>query len=157
MKSRALWMILLNGIAVLCLGWLAMALWDGNEALAAMVFDGADSFYMTVPLIPLLALFIFGVTSFILVKKYSGGKMSFKLFMLPPEFSEQDERESFITAKACRNAYISLTYSVPAVVAFMTLQPVIGRTFPYFSLWLVMLIPIIQWLSYYTTVRRLQK
>lgn len=156
MKSRALWMILSNAITVICFGWLMIAFWDANQEMAGMMYDGKESFYLTIPLIPLLVAVILGVISYLAMKRYSGGKLSLKSLMLPPEFSEQDERERDITAKACRKAYISLSYTLPIAAGLMTFQPIIGRIFPYFSLCLILVIPFVQWLSYYTTVRRLQ-
>ncbi|PPA70758.1 hypothetical protein [Jeotgalibacillus proteolyticus] len=154
MTNRAGLMIALNFLALVCVGWFSTALYLGNESFAAFVFGETEEFFLSLPLTPLVVMLIIAVVSYFLLKKFSGRKVSFKATLLPPEFSEQDEREKEITARACRNAYVSLTYAVPAVIIILAFEPVFNRLIPASALWILLLIPIVQFSSYYFTIRK---
>ncbi|TDL31353.1 hypothetical protein E2R51_13360 [Jeotgalibacillus sp. S-D1] len=156
MGSRTTWFIAVNVLSLICIGWAAAIFLDANQAFANMVYRKTEGFDITIPLAPFFIMFLLAAISFYLVKRSSKDSLTFKKIMLPPEFSEQDERERSITANACRNAYISLTYTLPVVIVLMTLQPLVNPVTPYFFLWIVLLIPFIQWISYYITIRKLQ-
>lgn len=157
MGSKTFWFIAVNLLSLICIGWAAAIFLDANQAMADMVYRRTEGFDITITLAPFFILFVLTAISFFLVKRSSKESLTLKNVMLPPEFSEQDERERFITANACRNAYVSMTYTLPVVVVLMTLQPLMSPVSPYFFLWIVLLIPFVQWVSYYLTIRKLQQ
>ncbi|MDG5471949.1 hypothetical protein P6709_09325 [Jeotgalibacillus sp. ET6] len=154
MKNNSTVMTIINILAILCVGWLATAFYKGNESFADFIWNQTEEFSVEIPLVPFIAIGLLGAMSYILMKKLSKRKKTFKSFFLPPEFSEQDERERAITARACRNSYIFLTYFVPLIVLVLAFEPVYERIFPSLSIWIVLLIPLVQYLSYYFTIRR---
>ncbi|MGD7044684.1 hypothetical protein [Jeotgalibacillus proteolyticus] len=154
MKNNITKMTVINVLSILCLGWLATAFYKGNESFADFIWNQTDGFAVEIPILPFIAMCFFGALSYVHMKKLSKEKKSFKSFILPPEFSEQDERERAITARACRNSYIILAYLVPLIVLILAFEPVYERIIPSLSIWIVLLIPLVQYLSYYFTIRR---
>ncbi|MDG5790035.1 hypothetical protein QA612_21505 [Evansella sp. AB-P1] len=75
-----------------------------------------------------------------------------KTIFTPPELLEEsDEREILITAKACRNAYISLIYAFPILCGLLLVYPFIIDSFPYYPIIILLLYPLIQIVAYTLT------
>ena len=74
--------------------------------------------------------------------------------MLPSEFEESDEREQLITAKACRSAYIAMWFTVPIAAGLLIFYPIIQDTIPYYPIMILLLLPVVQMISYFYTLHK---
>src|SRR5699024_2542783 len=81
-------------------------------------------------------------------------KSVWKAFMLPMEFKETDERERMITAKACRGSYVVMMFAMPIAAGLLIMYPTIQDTLPYYPIIIVILLLLIQMISYFYTLHK---
>jgi hypothetical protein len=74
--------------------------------------------------------------------------------MLPPEFEESDEREQLITAKACRSSYIVMWFATPIAAGLLVIYPMIQDLIPYYPIIILLLLPVVQIISYFFSIHK---
>ncbi|MBD1378828.1 hypothetical protein [Metabacillus arenae] len=133
-----------------------ISFYDAQLQFAEIVKNPEPPWFISINLMPLTVfLLIGGLISFLFFKRSKRKhKKLASIMMIPPEFEEQDEREMMITAKACRNSYITLYIAVPIIAGLMLLYPFIQDRAPYYPIIVVLLIPVVQIMSYYFSMRK---
>ncbi|MFP7287597.1 hypothetical protein [Shouchella clausii] len=114
------------------------------------------SWEMSINILPMTILIIgaiiYGIVSAYLKKKK--GITFQKGLLVPPEFSERDEREKEITANACRTAYLSMYIIYPVLAALLVVYPLVQTKLPYLPIILVMAGPLLQASVYMVSWRK---
>ncbi|MFJ5717628.1 hypothetical protein [Neobacillus sp. NPDC093127] len=112
--------------------------------------DPSRDYLFEVNVVPFILFFVIGglLTFFSYRKKKGQNKNFAKIFWLPDEFEEKDEREQQITARACRAAYISMLYAFPIITALLLLYPFISKVVPYYPILVFTLLPLTQIMTY---------
>ena len=148
---------LILSIATLFLvGWAITSLYDTYMQFAEITKKPEPPWEITLNLIPLAALVLFGTifTIAFFAKKQKGEKpISFWLY--PFNFKEEDEREKMISGEACRKAFISTWFTAPMIAASFAVYPLIQTAFPYYPILMVLLIPLVQIVVYYIGIRKI--
>src|SRR5699024_2383358 len=105
---------------------------------------------------PFLLLFVICVPIYIylLVRTQSQLKSVWQALMLPIEFKEADERERMITAKACWSSYVVMMFAIPIAAGSLIMYPMIQDTLPYYPVIIVLLLLLIQMISYFYTLHK---
>lgn len=70
------------------------------------------------------------------------------------ELKENDEREKLLTAKACRNAYISIMFTFPILAICMIAYPFVSDYFPAYLIVVLILFPLTQMTVYYLSLKK---
>ncbi|MEN8700344.1 hypothetical protein [Bacillus infantis] len=133
-----------------------IAMYDAQTQFAEVLRNPEPPWSLTINFTPVAVfLLIGGVISWFLYSKKKKKRSSISaLLLLPPEFEEQDEREKMMTARACRSSYISLYFAVPLTAALMLFYPLLEDKVPFYPILVILLIPAIQMLSYYLSIRK---
>lgn len=147
------WMSL---VIMILAAWAFTPLYSFFNQFASIVKNGEDSFYITVNLIPLLIFFVIGGGISIILYRINRKKHKgiFSSLFIPGEFSERDERERMIAARACRNVYISMGPVFGVILLLMMAYPFFSDIIPYYPILVVFIMPLAQLTIYYITVRK---
>ena len=137
-------------------GWAMIAFYYAQMDFAQIIKNPEPPWSVTMNMTPVFAALLFGgIMTAILIKKSKKKNKSFaKLFFLPPEFEESDEREQEITAKACRASYVTMWYTFPVLTALMLIYPLISETIPYYPVIIIMLLPLVQSIAYFLSWKK---
>lgn len=107
-----------------------------------------DSAYVSVPFV--LFVLVYYLLAIYNNKKFPDKKVKFNTH-LPYELREEDEGMRWVTFKACRKVYIFYYYAIPTGILLFAL---LHDTIPYFTIWLLVLFGIIQYLIYWFEIRK---
>ncbi|MBO0992083.1 hypothetical protein [Bacillus sp. SD088] len=155
MKQSILFMIL-SLLTLFLTGWVLTALYDAYAQFAVIIKeDQALPWEVTISAWPFFFLIIYAVILlfFYRHKKKQNENLSFWLF--PMQFSEKDERERAISGEACRKAYIATWVSAPIAAATLVFYPLFEEQFRYFPIIIILLIPMIQIVTYFFHIRKI--
>lgn len=137
-------------IVLILFSWAMTAFYHASIDIAAYAQDPSSGIMFEINIIPFILFFIIGgfltFVAFRHKKKHNKGFV--KGLWLPDEFSENDEREKQITARACRAAYISMFYAVPFITVLFLFYPFLSDSMPYYPIVVFMLLPLTQILTY---------
>ncbi len=147
---------ILNIVLVILFAWALAALYGTQMQFAEIMKDPEPPWEISVNVLPLLLFFVIciPISVYFLVKGKRKHKSMWKAFMLPSEFEELDEREQLITAKACRSAYITVWFTVPIAAWLLIFYPIIQDTIPYYPIMILLLLPVVQMISYFYTLHK---
>ncbi|GGC95384.1 putative lipoprotein YgaO [Thalassobacillus devorans] len=137
-------------LAVLGLfSWALVEFYSASIDISKFLQDPEREYMFEIRLIPFVAFFLIGGwLAFVSIRKKRKYQSWKKVFLLPDEFEESDEREKQLTAQACRSAYISMWYSFPVISALLLLYPFVTETLPYYPILVFALLPITQIITY---------
>lgn len=137
-------------IVLILFCWAMTSFYHASIDIAEYANDTSRGLMFEINIIPFIIFFVFGgfltLVSYRYKKKHSKGFV--KGLWLPDEFSENDEREQQITARACRAAYISMFYAFPLITALLLFYPLLSNSIPYYPIFVFMLLPLTQILTY---------
>ena len=141
----------LNIVTVFLFGWALVAFYDGYMQFADIMKDPEPPWEVSVNMLPLLLLLVIclPISIYLLARGKRKHKSIWKAFMLPPEFEESDEREQMLTAKACRSSYIVMWFTVPIAAGLLVFYPLIQDIVPYYPIIILLLLPVVQMISYF--------
>lgn len=135
-------------------GWGMSSFYSASMDIAAYFQDPERTLMFELNILPIIILgFLGGIVYFINLNKKKNKPWA-KSLLLPDEFEESDEREKQITAQACRAAYISMWYSFPFITALLLFYPFIYETVPYYPIFVFLLFPITQSITYLISWKR---
>ncbi|MED4530693.1 hypothetical protein ABET51_01500 [Metabacillus fastidiosus] len=156
MKKTVLQPALLNFVLVALAGWVLSALYTYYIQLAEVIKNPEPPWEITIPIFPFFFFLLICIPIAIYLikrnKKKHGGL--WKALMLPSEFEESDERERYITSKACRSSYITMMFIGPLAAGLMTFYPLVQEHLPYYPIIVVMLIPLAQIAAYFISFNK---
>ncbi|GIN14272.1 hypothetical protein J26TS2_41390 [Shouchella clausii] len=132
--------------------WQLVEYFRGFEEIETATGTWQMSFNILPMTILIIGAIIYGIVSAYLKKKK--GVTFQKALLLPPEFSERDEREKEITANACRTAYLSMYIIYPILAALLVVYPLVQTQLPYLPIILVMAGPLLQASVYMVSWRK---
>lgn len=143
-------------LSLVVFGWGLSALYYAQMDFAEIVKDPEPPWFIEINTMPIfIAIILGGIFTFITYPALKKKRKSWKnVFMLPPEFEESDEREKEITAKACRASYVSMWHSFPFIASLLLLYPFISDSVPYYHILVILLLPLIQGISYFLSWRK---
>ncbi|MCC9023336.1 hypothetical protein [Bacillus nakamurai] len=146
LKRKACFHLVLYGLAC----WTLISLMEAAPQIADYFQTGGSaSFELNATPFLLFAacaaLYMYAEKKKRAVKKHS---------LVPDEFEEQDERERMMTAKACRSSYIAVYFSLPAAAVLLLFYPLIQPHLPFFPILLILILMMIQQLSYVLTFHK---
>lgn len=147
---------ILNIVIVILFGWVLVSFYDMQMQFAEVLKDPEPPWEITGNILPLLIFFIIctPVSIYLLIRGKRKHKSLRKAFMLPPELEEADEREQLLTAKACRSSYIAMWYVAPIAAGLLLIYPLIQETIPYYPIIILLLIPLVQMISYFYSLNK---
>ena len=103
----------------------------------------------------ILIAFLLLVVSFWILVRYNNKKFPHKKVnvdnYVPHEFREEDEGLQWVTFKACRKVYLFYYFAIPVG---MTFAVTFYNSIPFFTVWVLVLLGIIQQLIYWSEVRK---
>ncbi|WP_100010287.1 DUF3169 family protein [Lentibacillus sediminis] len=145
----------LSLVVMLLAVWAFVPLYSFANQFADGVKNGG-SIYIEVSLTPLLIFFVIGGGISILLYRFNRKKNKGLLSSLfaPGEFSEEDEREKMITARACRRVYMSMIPVFGVMLILMMAYPFLIDIIPYYPILVVFILPLAQLTVYYLSVRK---
>ncbi|TXC92381.1 hypothetical protein FS935_04830 [Metabacillus litoralis] len=148
----------LNINTVILFGWALITLFNTNEQFASVMQNPEPPWEISINMIPILTFFVIciPIAIYLLVISKKKHKSLWKALMLPPELEEADEREQLITANACRSSYIAMWYAVPIAAGLMSFYPLLKGQIPYYPIIILLLIPIVQMISYFYSIQKQQ-
>ncbi|MCF6408963.1 hypothetical protein [Pseudalkalibacillus salsuginis] len=147
---------IMTTIVIILFGWGMIALYEAQVQFAEIVRNPEPSWEITISAIPILvAIVIGGILTFVSYKVNKKKHQSWKkALVLPPELEEADEREKYITGKACRNSYLAMWFGTPIVTGLMLFYPFVSKALPYYPILIILVMPLIQIFTYAISVRR---
>ncbi|WP_078551230.1 hypothetical protein [Bacillus alkalicellulosilyticus] len=152
---RSYWVTIL--IFVL-FGWALVNFNHVFSEFAHVVTTGQEGFDLSLNVMPIFILFLVAITLAVPTYLYRRRrrKESWKsIIVIPEEFLDDDEREAYITAKACQKAYLSMHFVVPAFAAITAIvYPFFTETVPYLPIIFILLIAIVQITVFHVSVRQ---
>ncbi|MED4400911.1 hypothetical protein [Metabacillus fastidiosus] len=156
MKKTVLQPALLNFVLVALAGWVLSSLYMYYIQLAEVIKNPEPSWEITISIYPFFFFLLIGIPIAIYLtkknkKKHRGLR---KVLMMPSEFEESDERERYITAKACRSSYITMMFIGPLAAGLMTFYPLVQEKLPYYPIIVIMLIPLAQIAAYFISFNK---
>lgn len=140
-----------SSVLVLVLFTLGMvSFYDSHLQFAKIVKNPEPPWEFTLNLLPPVLAISLGIIIAISAYRRERHKKGalVRILFLPQNFQENDEREKEITAKATRSAYISMWIAAPILAALMLGYPYISDFVPYYPLIILMLLPLIQLITY---------
>ncbi|GIN70914.1 hypothetical protein J14TS2_13890 [Bacillus sp. J14TS2] len=154
MKQSILFMIL-SLLNLFLTGWVLTALYDAYSQFAVIIKeDPALPWEVTISTWPFFFLIIYAVilVFFYRHKKKQNENLS---WLFPMQFSEKDERERAISGEAFRKAYIATWVSAPIAAAALVFYPLFEDQFRYFPIIIILLIPMVQIVTYFFHIRKI--
>ncbi|SMO71967.1 hypothetical protein [Melghirimyces algeriensis] len=146
---------LLNVIIVGLFGWAMVTYYDAAEEIKTWINDSSVQGFSLNILPTILVLLVAGIAVAVVTRKQrKQGKGWKEALFLPAELKESDEREKMITAKACRNAYVSTMIAFPFLTIGMAAQPLVSDYFAAYPVVVFLLFPFIQMTAYYLTLKK---
>ncbi|WP_173917731.1 hypothetical protein [Halobacillus sp. Marseille-Q1614] len=141
---------------IVLFGWALVPLYSAQIQFAEIIHDPNPPWEITIPVLPILFfLLIGGILTAMAYKKNKKKHGSWKqAALLPPELEESDERERFLTGKACRSSYVAMWYISPIAAALLLLYPFVIETMPYYPIIILLLIPLVQTLVYFMSWKK---
>lgn len=154
--NNIFFLAILNIVTVLLFGWVLIELYDAQLQFVEVMENPEPPWAIEMNAFPFLLLFVICVPIYIylLVRTKRERKSVWKAFMLPMEFKETDERERMITAKACRGSYVVMMFAMPIAAGLLIMYPTIQDTLPYYPIIIVILLLLIQMISYFYTLHK---
>jgi hypothetical protein len=144
-------------VSLALFGWGLSSLYFTQIDFADIVKNNPEPpWSIEINLIPIFATILIGtIFAALTLPKLKRKRKSWKrVFLLPTEFEEGDEREKELTGKACRSSYISMWYTFPIISALFLLYPFISDTVPYYPIILFLLYPLIQIIAYFISWKK---
>ncbi|WP_026675720.1 hypothetical protein [Alkalihalobacterium bogoriense] len=144
---------------IILFGWAMISFYSANIEFARIVNEDVEPpWEVTISATPLFFILLIGAVliplSYYYNRKRKKKPWIHTLFM-PTELVEDDEREQMITGKACRNSYISMWISFPtALTIFIFAYPFIKETMPYFPIIVILLVPLVQVITFHITLKK---
>ncbi|MEC2078501.1 Loki-CTERM sorting domain-containing protein [Metabacillus fastidiosus] len=156
MKKTVLQPAVLNFVLVALFAWVLCTLYMFYLQLAEIMKNPESSWEIMIPAYPFFFFLLIGIPAAIYLTKQNKKKHRglWKAFMLPSEFEESDERERYITSKACRSSYITMMFIGPLAAGLMTFYPLVQEHLPYYPIMVVMLIPLAQIAAYFISFNK---
>ncbi|WP_082235538.1 hypothetical protein [Halobacillus massiliensis] len=141
---------------IVLFGWALTSLYSAQMQFAEILKGPDHPWEINIPIFPLLTFFVVGgVLTFMTYFKNSKKQHSWKqAALLPPELEESDERERHLTGKACRSSYVAMWYVSPVAAALLLLYPIVIDFMPYYPIFVILMIPIVQTLTYFISWKR---
>lgn len=154
--KRPIISLLLSIASLFLIGWATASMYDWNIQFSKITKNPEPPWEISINLSPLIFLLLFGVLSSVVYSKLKNNKKNPGSFWLFPfMFSEDDEREKIISGEACRKAFISIWFTAPIIAVSLSFYPLIQTAFPYFPIMMVMMIPMVQILVYFISIRKI--
>ncbi|MBS4192364.1 hypothetical protein KHA94_19595 [Bacillus sp. FJAT-49705] len=143
-------------VLLVLFGWVISAYYSASEQIADFVKNPDRKYMFELNIGPFIALVCIGgiLAFFIYRKKKRNNKILSKVFLLPAEFEEVDEREKMITARACRTSYVAMMYAGPIITALFIFYPFVAEKVPYYPIILFLLLPFVQYVAYFLSWRK---
>ncbi|MFS0612037.1 hypothetical protein [Lederbergia ruris] len=154
MRSSILSM-LLSIFTLVLFGWALTTLYDAYTQFAFIMKNPTPPWEVTFSVWPFLIIFLYGILLYFLYRYKKKKKEKISIWLFPLQFSERDEREREISGEACRKAFISTWISAPIVASLLVFYPLFEEQFRHFPIFIVLLIPIIQILTYFFHIRKI--
>lgn len=147
---------ILNMVMILLFGWALLPLYHAQMQFADVLKNPDPPWEISFYVPPLLFFFVIGlpISAYLIIKGKRKHKSLSKAFMLRPELEESDEREQLITAKACRSSYIAMWYAVPIGAGLLLIYPIIQDQFPFYPVIVLLLVGLVQMVSYFLSLRK---
>ncbi|APH04407.1 hypothetical protein [Bacillus weihaiensis] len=147
---------ILTVITIILFGWAMITFYDVHGQFAKVLENPEPPWELTINFTPILIFFIVCTPIAIYLIKYGKNKHNSikKAFLLPPELEEADEREQLITAKACRNSYITMWYIAPIAALLMSYYPFIQEQIPFYPIIIILVLPLSQIISYFYSLQK---
>ena len=147
---------LLNIVIIILFGWALVMIYEAQMQFADVVKSPEPPWEISVNFLPILLFFVIctPISIYLIVRGKKKHKSMWKAFMLPPELEETDEREQLITAKACRSSYIVMWYTAPIAAGLLVFYPFIQENIPYYPIIILLLLPVVQMISYFYSLHK---
>lgn len=147
---------LLNMILLGLFGWAMVAYYHASEDIKVSITNSSDGLLFTLNISPLVLGIIVAGTAGVMItrKQRKKGKGWLEVLFLPSELKEDDEREKILTAKACRNAYISMMFTFPVLAICMLAEPFISDYFSAYPIVILTLYPAVQMTVFYVSLKK---
>ncbi|MCJ7840295.1 DUF3169 family protein [Lederbergia sp. NSJ-179] len=153
MRSPVFSMVL-SILTLILMGWALAALYDTYAQFAVIMNNPTPPWEVTLSIWPFLIYFLFSIILYF-IYRYKKKNKENSSWLFPLQFSERDEREREISGEACRKAFISTWISAPIAAFALVFYPLFEDQFRYFPIFIVLLIPIIQILTYFFHIRKI--
>ncbi|RST59534.1 MFS transporter [Siminovitchia terrae] len=154
MRSSIFSMIL-SIFTLVLIGWVLATLYDAYTQFAIIMKNPTPPWEISLSIWPFLILVLYSILLYFLYRYKKNNKEKISIWLFPLQFSEGDEREREISGEACRKAFISTWISVPIAASALVLYPLFAEQFRYFPIFIVLLILIIQILTYFFHIRKI--
>lgn len=137
-------------------GWAMSAFYHASEQIADLAKNPGRGYLFELNLSPFIVFFVVGgiLVFFIYRKKKRNNYILSKVFLLPAEFEEVDEREKMITARACRTSYMAMMYAIPIITALLLFHPFVAESVPFYPIMVFLLLPLVQYIAYFVSWKK---
>lgn len=152
--NRLVFSYMLNVLLMVLAGWAFIELYYFTIDVANFIQTKRVPFEVSVSLMPIGLLLIFGIVSTVLYKIQKKKYKELSYWMFPLLFPQEDEREKAITEKACRTTFMSLWYVLPCAVGFLTLSPIANLYVPAYPIYIAFSIFFIQMTIFHVSLYR---
>lgn len=156
MKRKVLQPVLLNIIIIALFGWAVFPLYMAQIQFAEIMKNPEPPWEVTFQFTPVFIFFLIctPIAYYLYKRNKKKHKGFWRALMLPPELEEADEREQYVTAKACRTSYITMYITAPVATSLLLLYPLVQDSFSYYPVIVILLIPLSQMLAYFISLNK---
>lgn len=147
--------MILSLVTIGLAGWCLISLYNTLTQFSNVLTNPEPPWEITFYIIPFVLLILFGGVLSIIYTRQKKYKQKSSLLLFPFEFSEEDEREKQISGEACRKAFISTWVTAPLAATLLVFYPLIQDRIAFYPILLILIIPVVQILTYYMYIRKI--